>query len=79
MKTNNKTQGFASQIEVNNSRFTSNGEGDEPERPPHESFNKDYMIHKGSFKKKKKMKKMHSGYLMMKGAKKSVTIRYSPI
>ena len=56
MKTNNKTQELMSHLTANNQRFTSDGEGDEPEQPPHESFNRDYMIHKGPFVKEKKVK-----------------------
>lgn len=64
-------------IEVNNQRFTSHGEGDEPERPAHESFNRDNVIHKGNFmKNNKKTKKVHSGHSMMRGMKKSVTILF---
>ena len=57
MKINNKTQELTSQIEVNNKRFTTIGEVDEPKRPAHESFNTDYTVKNGGFKKKGKPKK----------------------
>jgi hypothetical protein len=53
-------------------RFTEPDEGDEPARPKHESCNRDYMIHKGVFIRKKKVKKLLSSSMVMKVMKNSL-------